>query len=122
MLKEILLVGAGGFIGSILRYLFSALLSSTLILHPINIGTLTVNVVGSFIIGLLLASTSATHWYFLAIVGFCGGFTTFSTFSLELFVLIKEGHYSHGLLYLTLSVCICVLFVWLGMLLGDRLK
>ena len=121
MLKEVLLVGAGGFFGSILRYLLSMAISTTFVFNPINLGTLSVNIIGSFIIGFLLSSVSATHWHFLAIVGFCGGFTTFSTFSLELFFMIKDGHYAHGLLYLFLSVIICVLFVWIGILLGSYL-
>ena len=121
MLKELLLVGTGGFMGSILRYLLSSLISTAFV-HPINFGTLTVNILGSFTIGVLLSLVTASHWYFLAIVGFCGGFTTFSTFSLELFVMIREGHYAHGLFYLLMSVFVCVLFVWLGTLLGNNLK
>lgn len=94
-MKQILLVFIGGGTGSILRYLISRILNKATILP---LGTLTVNVLGSLIIGLVLGlsyrqqllSGNAT---LLLVTGFCGGFTTFSTFSFENHVFLKSGDF-----------------------------
>lgn len=107
-------IGIGGFIGSILRYavsLFSA--QYAFLFYGMPIHTLLVNVLGSFFIGLLYAyfegrGTCGESLYLLLIVGLCGGFTTFSTFSLELFSMIRTGHYSLSTFYVLLSVILSV--------------
>ncbi len=109
-----LLVGAGGAIGSMLRY--SVALMPVNKLFPFH--TFIVNIIGSFIIGALLGlllknSITNDNWKFLA-SGLCGGFTTFSAFSLEGFELLQQQRYSIFLLYFLLSIIIGLLATWFG--------
>ena len=111
-----LFVGAGGFLGSVLRYLIS--------LIPTPDGsfpyvTLLVNVAGSLVIGILagLASRSGILNDNLGLflkVGFCGGFTTFSTFALETHGFFSKGSAPMALGYTIMSVCLCVIAVFIG--------
>lgn len=117
MLQSILAVGIGGFFGSILRYLIS---------HYINIsahssfpfGTLTVNLVGSFLIGIIIAAALdgdlTKSMRLLLATGFCGGFTTFSTFSYEFFSLLQHEEIGLAFLYAATSFVLGLAFVWLG--------
>ncbi len=94
MVKEILYIGAGGFIGSVLRYLISQLMKQTGDGFPW--GTLVVNLLGCLLIGILggLISRNGNLSHNLALfltVGLCGGFTTFSTFSKEALLLVRDG-------------------------------
>ena len=117
-MKELLLVGFGGFLGSILRFLISKLNHSWHFLS-LPMGTLTVNVIGSLIIGLLIGMSvkgnliSADLKMFL-MMGLCGGFTTFSTFSSENMLLLQNGQIATALLYMGLSVVLGLLAVWGG--------
>ena len=120
MVKEILLVGTGGFAGSALRYLVSVAMAGTQVFLPW--GTFTVNAVGSLLIGFLMSVLGQGAWYFLLVAGFCGGFTTFSAFSAELFGMIRSGNYGQAGIYIVLSIVVCVAAVWLGMLIGGKLK
>ena len=109
-------VGLGGFCGSVARYAVSCLLAS---FGKWPIATFSVNVLGSFFLGLLIGffnnSTMPQHsCYLLCTVGFCGGFTTFSSFSLDTFMLLKEGHYGYAVSYLVLSFICCILATGLG--------
>ncbi len=81
MIKNLLLIGTGGFLGSIARYLVSQL-NLTVSFHSIPVGTLTVNVAGSFLIGFLTGIAEKSmiltpEWRLFLMVGLCGGFTTF---------------------------------------------
>ena len=108
-------VGLGGFVGSVLRYLVS--------LAPIRhesgfpLVTLGINVLGAFLLGLIMAAAGRNSGIdprtllFLK-VGVCGGFTTFSTFALEAHTLISGGKPAVALLYMLLSVVLCVLAVF----------
>ncbi len=120
MLREALLVGIGGFAGSISRYLVSGAMTAACVSFPMPLGTFTVNAAGSFLMGLLLALLDRSGWYYLCVVGFCGGFTTFSTFSSEMVQMIRSSHYLQSLLYIALSVTICAVMVWIGMLIGEK--
>ncbi|HEX6982485.1 MAG TPA: fluoride efflux transporter CrcB [Balneolaceae bacterium] len=117
MIQSILLVGIGGFLGSIFRYLISYYLEfNQSSLFPF--GTLTVNLAGSFLIGIIISAALADDLsqntrLFLA-TGFCGGFTTFSSFSFEFFSLLQNGYTGYAFLYLTASLVLGLFFVWLG--------
>ena len=113
-LISFLMVGAGGAIGSMLRY--------GVALFPVNklfpYHTFIVNILGSFLIGcflglLLKNSITNDNWKFLA-TGVCGGFTTFSAFSLEGFELLQQQRYAVFLLYFLLSIIVGLAATWLG--------
>jgi len=116
----IVLIAIGGALGSVSRYLLGAFVQRTLHIFPS--GTFTVNVLGCLAIGWLYQAFPAgeghTNLSALAIVGFCGGFTTFSTFSLETIGLINGGETSKALVYVALSAVTCVAATALGMRLG----
>ena len=120
MIKEAILVGIGGFVGSISRYLVSMAMIGWLPGAVLPAGTFTVNAVGSFLIGLFLAVIGEGSWYYLCITGFCGGFTTFSTFSAELVGMLRSAHYGQSILYIIASIVICLAAAWLGMYSGNR--
>ena len=112
-MKSLLLVGLGGFIGSIARY-YTQILFNKILPGNIPYGTLTANVVGCFIIGIIFASglkqgILSAEWKLFIAVGFCGGFTTFSSFSLENFLLLQSGQYQAMMIYFLSS-----LFLGLG--------
>lgn len=118
-----LLVGAGGCIGSMARYLVVTSVDRKFnALFPY--GTLAVNLIGSFILGFLLAwlsnksETSALQWKLLLGGGFCGGFTTFSAFAVENFNLLSDKFYATSLIYMAASLLAGLLAVWAGLVLG----
>jgi len=125
MLKNILLIGLGGFIGSVSRYFVSKLNLSIDILS-IPVGTLLVNIIGSFLIGFLVgvADKSAiltVEWRMFLMVGLCGGFTTFSTFTSENLMLLHSGQIASVLLYTGLSVTLGFIAVFLGYVTSNLL-
>ena len=117
--RDILLVGVGGFAGSVARYLVSVLLAAWAT-SAFPFATFAVNLVGCFLIGLIavfsdrgqLISPSMRP---LLTAGFCGGFTTFSAFSIESVGLIQKGEYVYVSLYIALSVILGFLATVLGM-------
>jgi CrcB protein len=118
MLKNILIVGMGGFLGSVARY-FVSKLNISIDFFDIPLGTLIVNVAGSFLIGLLtgISEKSALltfEWRMFLMVGICGGFTTFSSFTNENLMLMHNGQFLTVLLYAGLSVFLGFLAVYLG--------
>lgn len=120
MLKEVLLVGAGGFAGSAARYLVSAVMIGTQPAHFLPWGTLTVNGAGALLIGFFLAVAGQGSWYYLLVAGFCGGFTTFSTFSAELLGMLRQEEWLQSAAYIAASIAICVTLVWIGMMMGAK--
>ncbi|WKN31664.1 fluoride efflux transporter CrcB [Porifericola rhodea] len=118
MLSNLLLVGIGGFLGSALRFLISMMINRQFTTH-FPFGTFTVNIVGSLIIGILyglwareiLDDNASRIW----IAGFCGGFTTFSTFSYDGITLINHGQLLTFFLYASASVILGLLAVFAGM-------
>ena len=84
-------------------------------------GTLIANVGGCFLLGWLSRMAPGSEVVrLLLMTGFCGGFTTFSTFSLESYTLIKAGQKGTAVLYIALSVGLCLLGIWLGHLAARR--
>ena len=105
MIKNLLLVGLGGAIGSMLRYAGSVVISS----KTFPYATLTVNIIGSFIIGIIFAISIKeevlfNNWKLFLATGICGGFTTFSAFSLENMSLLQSGKYGMAVAYVGLSI------------------
>lgn len=123
MLKQLFFIGIGGGLGSILRYAVQWLLSrNTGIIFPV--GTFVVNITGCFLIGLFYAFAARDNmlnmdWRLFLITGLCGGYTTFSSFSYENILLLKQGYYLHFLLYTGLSVLLGLLAVVAGMVTGK---
>ena len=119
-------VAAGGMLGSVARYLVSLLIPSLLALP---LATLFVNVTGSFVIGFystlsgpdgrLFASTRQRQF---VMTGFCGGYTTFSSFSLDTVRLLRAGMAETALLNIAVSVVTWLLAVWLGYAVANRLN
>ena len=121
MIKDILLVGAGSFLGGIARYLVS--LSMKGVSGAFPWATMTVNIAGCLLIGVLWAvfsrSTASSQLNLLLTVGFCGGFTTFSTFSKESLALLQAGSYTGFALYALGSVSVGILAVAAGFMLAK---
>lgn len=125
MLKNLLIIGSGGFIGSIARYLVSQL-NLSVNFHSIPVGTLLVNIIGCFLIGFLtgVADKSmilTTEWRLFLMVGLCGGFTTFSAFANENLMLMHNGQILAVLLYTALSIILGFLAVYLGYIITNLL-
>ncbi|GAB4245785.1 MAG: fluoride efflux transporter CrcB [Ekhidna sp.] len=118
-MKDLLIVGLGGFFGSIARYGVS-LLNSSFYPDKYYQSTLIVNLAGSLILGIIAGALirSNNQTVLFLTVGFCGGFTTFSTFALDAVKLLKSGMYYAFTTYLALSVfgglLLCVLGFWLS--------
>ena len=122
MIRELMAVGFGGAAGSIVRYLLSGgiLAGQTLLGFPA--GTFTVNAAGSLLIGILLEASVSETLGWLLIVGFYGGFTTFSTFSADTVRLLRAGCYNAAAVYVALSVAVCIVFAALGMWIGTTFR
>lgn len=115
-----LLAGVGGFFGTCCRFLVNRLFV-VIWKEPFPLATFTINIVGCFLIGILYGilakySVGAPRLNALLIVGFCGGFTTFSTFSMETFKLTQGGQLPVALLYAAFSVICGFIAVWLGLI------
>ena len=119
MLKNILIVGLGGAAGSILRYL--ATLAGNALHCASWTATLSVNGIGSFLIGLFMAACTSGDWRLMLTVGLCGGFTTYSTFSAQSLEMLRSGNYLNAGTYILGTVILCLLFVWAGMYVGTKL-
>lgn len=118
MIKNLLLIGAGGFIGSVARYLVSRL-NTRLDWLSIPVGTLLVNVLGSLLIGFLIGISEKSPLLTLELrmflmVGLCGGFTTFSSFTGENLMLMRNGQFLPLFLYTGLSILLGFTAVYLG--------
>jgi CrcB protein len=118
MIKNLLLVGLGGSIGSMVRYGSSLLIRS----RQFPFATLSVNIIGCFIIGLVFAMSIkeegiSDNWKLFLASGICGGFTTFSAFSLENLGLLQSGRIGIALTYIILSIVLGITATFLGYLL-----
>ena len=122
MIRALFCVGLGGAAGSMARYLLSTwtLGGQTMLGFPV--GTFVVNAAGSLLIGILLQTLTSSTAGWLLVTGFCGGFTTFSTFSADTVRLLRAGDYGPAAGYVVLSVGVCLAFTMLGMYLGSQAK
>lgn len=122
MIKNVLLVFIGGGLGSALRFLISKFLNTSQLSIPY--GTFTVNILGSFFLGLVLGwamknDTLNSDLHIILAIGFCGGFTTFSTFAFENQALLKSGDYLHFAIYTVGSIILGLLAVVLGLFISK---
>ncbi len=120
MIKELLFVGLGGGLGSMLRYL-TTLCTNKYFQTSFPLATFLVNIVGCFLAGILIGLFGKYIWLnhelkLLLIVGFCGGYTTFSAFSVESLNLFESGNYLILGLYIIASILVSLFAVWLGSL------
>lgn len=124
MLKTITLVGIGGAIGSILRYLASAGIQNKF-LSAFPYGTMLVNISGCFLIGVVYAiavrNNMSPEWRLLLATGICGGYTTFSTFSYESMSLLRDGEILNATAYIAASVVLGVLATFLPTIIIEKL-
>lgn len=120
MIRTLLLVGTGGFLGSISRYLASRFLQNT-IPSSFPYGTFFVNIAGCLLIGIIYglserSSLLTPGWKLFLAAGFCGGFTTFSTFANENLALLRDGEFFYFFLYTGLSVFLGIAATFFGVL------
>lgn len=125
MIKTLLLVGTGGFLGSISRFLASRFMQDNFP-TAFPFGTFLVNVTGCFLIGLIYGFSERSAlltpgWKMFLAVGFCGGFTTFSTFANENLALLRDGEFYYFFLYTGLSVFLGIAATFIGVLLTKIL-
>ncbi|MCC5024493.1 MAG: CrcB family protein [Candidatus Synoicihabitans palmerolidicus] len=118
-LPQLLMIGLGGAGGSMLR----ALVGEWVPAGRLPWGTMTANVVGSLIIGLVLgrmgeAVGEQPHWYGFMAIGFCGGFTTVASFSWQTFEQFRNGQWGAALTYAVSSMLVCLVATWAGWRLG----
>ncbi|NUY82437.1 fluoride efflux transporter CrcB [Flavobacterium sp. MAH-1] len=123
MVRNMLLVALGGAIGSVLRYL-TAIFVNRYFQSVFPWATLVTNVIGCFIIGLFLGQLqknglvdSGYKWFL--VTGFCGGYTTFSTFGHENIALMQTGNGALAFVYIAASVIVGLAAVWLGLFISQ---
>lgn len=118
MLNTLSLVAVGGAIGASLRYLSGVSIVRLVGQTEFPVAIMTVNILGSFLMGVFVVAAAhrgLTHLSPLVMTGMLGGFTTFSTFSLETVTLIERGQIGSAMLYITLSVVLSVAGLALGL-------
>jgi CrcB protein len=122
---QLLTIAGGGALGAVLRFGMSSYVYR-LLGRDFPYGTLAVNVVGSLFMGVLFVlfverGLVSAEWRSAIIIGFLGAFTTFSTFSIETLMLVESGELSRAALNVVLSVTLCLVATWLGLVMGRQL-
>jgi fluoride exporter len=120
-----LCVLAGGGVGSLTRYLLGRAIVQRFPGSPFAVGTFIINVTGSLLIGFLMTLVVerlrlAHEWQLVLVVGFLGGYTTFSSFEYDAYLATRGGHAWAALLYLVSSVVLGYGAVWLGVALAGK--
>jgi CrcB protein len=120
MIRTLLIIGTGGFLGSISRFLASRFFQNSFP-SVFPFGTFLVNIIGCLIIGLIYGISEkstfiSVEWRMFLAVGFCGGFTTFSTFANENLALLRDGNFFYFFIYTGLSVFLGITATFLGVL------
>lgn len=125
MLNSLIYIACGGAVGAVLRY-GASLGVYSLLGRGFPYGTLFVNVTGSLLMGLLSVVmldrlSIGAEWRAAILVGVLGSFTTFSTFSIETLNLLEQGDVARAMLNIALSVAVCLIAVWFGVILGRQI-
>ena len=123
-MKQVLAIAAGGALGSVLRFWMSGWVAGMLG-WGFPYGTLLVNVSGSLLMGFLYVVlidkfNASAEWRAVLLIGLLGGFTTFSSFSMETFNLLEAGETFKALMNIILSVAVCLAATWLGVVVGRQ--
>ena len=124
-MKVVFAVAAGGAAGALLRFWLASGVYAWLG-RDFPYGTLAVNVIGSLLMGMLYVlfierADVAVEWRAAILIGVLGAFTTFSTFSMETLTLIEDREPDKAILNIALSVTLCLLAVWIGVVTGRKL-
>lgn len=121
-------IAAGGAAGTLMRY-WIGLWATARFGETLPWGTIGINITGSFVIGLIAALSEPGRWFMMPAdlrlfltVGICGGYTTFSSFSLQTLALLQAGSLGLALINVVASVVLCLLAVWLGYHLPSVLR
>ncbi len=124
-MSQIFAIAAGGAAGAVLRFWISTGVYG-LLGRDFPYGTMAVNVIGSLLMGIFYAlliesMDMAVEWRAAILIGLLGAFTTFSTFSIETLLLIEDQEHIKALLNMLLSVSLCVLATWVGVVAGRQI-
>ncbi|MDR1864849.1 MAG: fluoride efflux transporter CrcB [Bacteroidales bacterium] len=124
MKTTVLLVGLGGALGSIMRYLMTYRIICRITRLPELYGTLAVNVTGCLLIGIAYGLAERHDWFspqmrWLITTGLCGGYTTFSAFTYENVRLLQNGHYGFCFVYILAGIALCLAATFAGIMIAG---